>query len=158
MERLIEFGQDIDGTEVDEEFSPEGISVSTLKIKIQPITYQLHIENGSYDVFTRKATNKYPTIANDNTQKGMVSQKKELISKFLDCAVGLRNNLDEAQKLSMQKKWENLKDSIAKTSAGNQGIESETEKGKITKQEQSDNLEKRLGILNLQTRGLRFNK
>lgn len=74
-----------------------------MKIKIQPITYQLHIENGSYDVFTRKATNKYPTIANDNTQKGMVSQKKELISKFLDCAVGLRNNLDEAQKLSMQK-------------------------------------------------------
>ncbi|CAH1832939.1 unnamed protein product [Saccharomyces cerevisiae] len=141
LERLIEFGQDIDGTEVDEEFSPEGISVSTLKIKIQPITYQLHIESGSYDVFTRKATNKYPTIANDNTQKGMVSQKKELISKFLDCAVGLRNNLDEAQKLSMQKKWENLKDSIAKTSAGNQGIESETEKGKITKQEQSDNLD-----------------
>ncbi|CAI4051153.1 transcriptional regulator SIN3 SKDI_15G1520 [Saccharomyces kudriavzevii IFO 1802] len=140
LERLIEFGQDTDGREVDEEFSPEGISLSTLRIKIQPITYKLHIENGSYDVFTRKAVNKYPTIANDDVHKEMVVQKTALISRFLENAIRSRNDLNEATKSGMQEKLALLKGVTAKVNDENEVKELKTEEDLAAKQEQPKNL------------------
>lgn len=140
LERLIEYGQDTDGREVDEKFSPEGLSVSTLKIKIQPVTYKLHIESGSYDVFTRKAANKYPTVANDDIHKEMVVKKTGLISKFLDNAIRLRNDLNETKKLSMQEKLDSLKGATTKADVDDKITVAKNEKAIEAKEEQQENL------------------
>ncbi|GMM54440.1 transcriptional regulator [Maudiozyma humilis] len=103
LERILEFERnEFGGEEVDTDtssgnsninrYAPDGVSNSTLKINITPVTYSLDIEEGSMDIFSRKSLNNYPE--KNATEK--VSDSVKMTNKFLDKKLQVAKHEPEA--------------------------------------------------------------
>lgn len=109
LEKIVESEEDL-GSDIDnstERYSPEGVSKSALKIQIDPETYFLKIEAGSFDVFSRKSINKFPEEAG-STQIKLLKKKAKLI-KFLEGAKGWKQNFTDAQRQEAESKLAYIK-------------------------------------------------
>ena len=96
LEKIIEDERDYDDENSENpKFSPEGVCKSTLRIKIDPETYFLEIEPGTYDVFSRKSVNRFPQIKNGQAFLAKINRKKGLITNYMDGAKGWRKHLDD---------------------------------------------------------------
>lgn len=100
LERIIEDEEEYDDEGKDGEnskgrFSPEGVSHSTLKIKINPETYALDIEPGSCDVFSRRSMNRFPNSIGRNFHDLKKQRKIAASKKFLDGKNGWKKNLGQ---------------------------------------------------------------
>lgn len=104
LETDEEYGSNAENTLADK-FSPEGVSKSTLKIRIDPETYLLDIEAGSYDVFSRKSINRFPLVVNSGEYTGKKQRKKDMIARFLNSERGWKKNLSNEQVKDMEQKW-----------------------------------------------------
>lgn len=105
LEKIIESEQDYDETNEEyPKYSPEGVSKSTLRIKIDPETYLLEVEPGSCDVFSRKAVNKFPSNKDGESHRAKVIKKNELIKGYLDSSKGWKRNLDDKSAKIVQEK------------------------------------------------------
>lgn len=113
LEKVLEteedYGSDVDNFSIDK-FSPEGVSKSTLKIKIDPETYLLDIEAGSYDVFSRKSVNRFPVIVDSNDYTTKKEKKKNMVIQFLESKKGWKKNLDDDQVKAIQEKLARVKE------------------------------------------------
>lgn len=109
LEKIVESEDDLgsDAESANEKYSPEGVSKSALKIKIDPETYFLHIEAGSFDVFSRKSINRFPDEADRNSLKRQRNKAK--VVKFLDGAKGWKQNLTDVQKQKVLEKLDYVK-------------------------------------------------
>lgn len=112
LEKILEseddYGSDADNSA--DKFSPEGVSKSTLKIKIDPETYLLDIEAGSFDVFSRKSMNKFPV---DVEASDYVSKKRKrdiMVTRFLEGKKGWKKNLNDEQIKDAQDKLDYVKE------------------------------------------------
>lgn len=95
LEKIIEAEQDNDDENAENpKFSPEGVSRSTLRIKIDPETYFLEIESGSSDVFSRKSVNRFPQDAEGGHYKAKTARKKDFVIGCLNGKRGWRKDLD----------------------------------------------------------------
>ena len=95
LERILEFERnEFGGEEVDSEadtgnsntnrYAPDGVSNSTLKINITPVTYSLDIEEGSMDIFSRKSLNNYPERNASDKMKDSVNMTNKFLDKKYD--------------------------------------------------------------------------
>ncbi|KAK5960695.1 transcriptional regulator SIN3 PWA37_002129 [Arxiozyma heterogenica] len=95
LERILDFENealDVDDP-ANSKYSPEGVSHSILKIKIDKATYAMEIESGSYDIFSRKSINRYPIKINEKTFKKSLKKKIDTIDKFLGSQFGWKRGL-----------------------------------------------------------------
>ncbi|GAV48019.1 hypothetical protein ZYGR_0I03150 [Zygosaccharomyces rouxii] len=129
LEKIIESEQEYDEDNGgDPKFSPEGVSKSSLRIKIDPETYFLEVEPGSCDVFSRKAVNKFPLEKNSESHKTKVDKKNELIRGYLDSEKGWKKNLDAKSIQSVEEKLNFVKNygTLQGYRAQENGLESTT--------------------------------
>lgn len=95
LEKTLELEVDEEG---DNKSSPEGVSSSKLKIKIDPKSYALEIEPGSFDLFSRKSMNVYPTYSDETKKRKSIDQ----MTKFLDGKNGWKKNLTTADSTNIE--------------------------------------------------------
>lgn len=107
LEKIIEAeeGYDDDEKGTEQIFSPEGVSKSTLNIKVDPETYFLEIEPGSYDVFSRKAMNRFPIKVNNDVYKQKKQKKRNTIAAYLEGKKGWKKNLHDHDLLNIEEKF-----------------------------------------------------
>ncbi|CCD23926.1 transcriptional regulator SIN3 NDAI_0C02660 [Naumovozyma dairenensis CBS 421] len=108
----LENAQDLDNetekNEFIEKISPEGISTSKLKIKIDQETYNLDVEPGSFDVFSRKSLNKFPTDA--KKIESSIKEKSEAFNKFLSSKRGWNNQFKPDQVAGIEEGWKKFQE------------------------------------------------
>lgn len=99
LERILDFeGEALEVEDpANSKYSPEGVSTSRLKIKIDKDTYAMGIEPGSYDVFSRKSMNKYPVKIDLVKNKQSLEKKTDIINKFLSSKIGWKKDLEDAE-------------------------------------------------------------
>ncbi|SCU81790.1 LAMI_0B07690g1_1 [Lachancea mirantina] len=74
--------------------SPAGISISQMKVKVDPKTYALEIEPQSKDVFSRSAVNRCPSKLLDTTEASR-QEKRKAVNAFLDSSKGWKRGLTQ---------------------------------------------------------------
>ena len=111
LEKIIEAEQEFIDEEgnIEAKYSPEGISKSNLKIKINPETYVLEIEPASQDVFSRKSINKYPINVSNELYKNMKQKKNDHVKTYLNGKHGWKKNLSDVTIQNAEEKYEYLK-------------------------------------------------
>ena len=97
LERILDFENEALDVEepANSKYSPEGVSHSILRIKIDKATYAMDIEPGSYDVFSRNSVNKYPIKVSEMKRKNALKKKLDVIDKFLDSKFGWKMGLED---------------------------------------------------------------
>lgn len=99
LERILDF--EGEALEVEDpahsKYSPEGVSTSRLKIKINRDSYAMEIEPGSYDVFSRKTMNRYPMKVDSAKSKKSLEKKTDIINKYLSSKFGWKKDLKETE-------------------------------------------------------------
>lgn len=91
------------------EYSPEGVSSSNLKVKINPETYSLDVQPGSYDFFSRKSINKFPIEINNDAYKSKRGEKAKCLTSYLNGAKGWKRGLVASKVLKAQTEIEYVK-------------------------------------------------
>lgn len=99
LERILDFeGEALEVQDpADSKYSPEGVSSSRLKIKIDKESYAMEIEPGSYDVFSRKSMNRYPIKIDSMKSSKSLEKKTNIINKFLSSKFGWKKDLEETE-------------------------------------------------------------
>ncbi|CAR22257.1 transcriptional regulator SIN3 [Lachancea thermotolerans CBS 6340] len=93
LEKTLQDDEEAD--EGSEERSPSGHSLSNLRIQVNPESYELQIEPGSKDIFTRFAVNRFLNSSENNSNTDLKEEKRKTLMSQLDGSRGWKKGMSQ---------------------------------------------------------------